>query len=301
MPLRSAAPAGPTATATTSAAGPARARPPGPSAKERAENFPVALRLLPRAVRVDLRAVYDVVRLIDDAGDEYEGDRTARLAALSAELADLWAGRPVRTPALVRLSRTVASRQLPEEPFQRLISANLQDQRVFRYADSAALRDYCALSAAPVGRLVLALFGVPPDDERLAASDRVCAALQLLEHWQDVAEDRRAGRIYLPQDALAAFGVAETDLDAPTASTAVRRLVLAQTDSAAELLGSGAGLVRGLRGWARLAVAGYVAGGRATVDALRRARGEVLAATPRPRRRDLLRHLPATLTTGGRR
>jgi phytoene/squalene synthetase len=116
-----------------------------------------------------------------------------------------------------------------------------------------------------------------------------------------VAEDRRAGRVYLPQDALAAAGVPESDLDAPSASPALRRLVLAETGSAAELLESGAGLVRGLRGWSRLAVAGYVAGGRATVDALRRAGGEVLAATPRPRRRDLLRHLAATLATGRRR
>src|SRR5947209_18810901 len=79
------------------AARPSGAREARPVAKERAENFPVALRLLPRGVRMDLRAVYDVVRLIDDLGDEAEGDRTAQLQALSAELADLWACRPVHT------------------------------------------------------------------------------------------------------------------------------------------------------------------------------------------------------------
>src|SRR5215203_6043758 len=187
----------------------------GAVASEQAENFPVALRLLPRPLRVDLRAVYDAVRLIDDVGDEAEGDRTARLESLTAELADLWQDRPVTTPQLVRLRPTVRARRLPEEPFQRLVAANLQDQRVTRYADRAQLLDYCALSAAPVGRLVLALFEVRVDPRLLAASDRVCAALQLLEHWQDVAEDRRRGRVYLPQDALAAAGVAETDLDAP--------------------------------------------------------------------------------------
>src|SRR3954453_22557097 len=88
--------------APAAAAGPA-ARDPRSVAKERAENFPVALRVLPRAVRHDLRAVYDVARLADDTGDEGAGDRTGRLEALSAELADLWAGRPVRTPELVRL------------------------------------------------------------------------------------------------------------------------------------------------------------------------------------------------------
>jgi hypothetical protein len=68
-----------------------------------------------------------------------------------------------------------------------------------------------------------------------------------------------------------------------------------ETERAAALLGSGAPLVGMLRGWARLAVAGYVAGGWAAVDALRRCDGEVLAATPRTRKRDVLRHLPRLL------
>ena len=142
---------------------------------------------------------------------------------------------------------------------------------------------------------------LPADDELLAASDRVCAGLQLVEHWQDVAEDRRRGRIYLPQDAMAAAGVAEADLDAPTAGPALRRLVLAETAHAAGLLAAGPALVRRLHGWARWAVTGYVAGGRASVDALRRSGGDVLAATPRPRRRDLLRHAAALALPGGRR
>jgi phytoene/squalene synthetase len=159
------------------------------------------------------------------------------------------------------------------------------------------LLGYCYLSAAPVGRLVLALFDCTAED-LIPLSDRVCVALQLLEHLQDVAEDRRAGRIYLPQDAMAAFGVRESDLDAARAGTALRGLVLSETDAAADLLRSGAPLVGRLSGWARLAVAGYVAGGRATVDALRRAGGEVLGGPPRPRRRDLVRHLATTLRGG---
>jgi squalene synthase HpnC len=286
-------------TAPPAAAAGAAARDPRSVAGERAENFPVALRVLPRRVRHDLRAVYDVVRLVDDTGDEAAGDRTARLEALSAELTGLWAGRGVRTPELVRLAPVARSRRLPQEPFQRLVAANLQDQRVTRYADHDELLAYCALSAAPVGRLVLALFGVPADEPALTASDRVCAGLQLLEHWQDVGEDRRAGRVYLPQDALAAAGVAETDLDGPVAGPALRRLVLAETDRAAGLLAAGPGLVRRLHGWSRPAVAGYLAGGLATVDALRRAGGEVLGTRVRPRRRDVLRHLAAALVGRG--
>jgi phytoene/squalene synthetase len=114
---------------------------------------------------------------------------------------------------------------------------------------------------------------------------------QLIEHWQDVAEDRRAGRVYLPQEDLAAFGVAESELDEPTTSAALRKLMLFEIDRAADLLDTGAPLVWLLPGWARLAVSSFIAGGRATVDALRRTGGDVLTATARPRGADVLRHI----------
>jgi squalene synthase HpnC len=201
---------------------------------------------------------------------------------------------------LRRLAPVVAARGLDREPFERLVQANLIDQRVHRYATYTQLRGYCTLSADPVGRIVLALFGMgTPATTEL--SDRVCTALQLIEHWQDVAEDRRAGRVYLPREDLAAFGVTETELDGAVASPALRRLMAFQITRAAELLDSGAPLVGLLRGWARLAVAGYVAGGRAALDALRRANGDVLAGPPHPRRRDVLRHLVLLLASADAR
>lgn len=262
--------------------------------QQHAENFPVALRLLPRRLRTNLVAVYDVARVIDDLGDHAAGDRTALLTAFGRDLATIWDGGQPQHPVLRRLAPVVAARGLDREPFERLVQANLVDQRVHRYATYQQLRGYCTLSADPVGRIVLALFGrVTPATTEL--SDRVCTALQLIEHWQDVAEDRRAGRVYLPQEDFAAFGVTETDLDGPVASPALRRLMAFQLSRAAELLDSGAPLVGLLHGWARLAVGGYVAGGRATLDALRRADGDVLAGPPRPRRRDVLRHLARLL------
>jgi squalene synthase HpnC len=273
--------------------------------QRRAENFPVALRLLPRRLRADLVAVYDVVRVIDDLGDAAAGDRIALLEEFGRDLATVWDGGEPEHSVLRRLVPTVRSRGLDREPFERLLQANVVDQLVHRYVTYAGLRRYCTLSAEPVGRIVLALFGVGAAGVGAAGvcspvaielSDRVCAALQMIEHWQDVAEDRRAGRVYLPQEDLAAFGVAQAELDGTVASPALRRLMVFQIDRAAELLDSGAPLVRLLSGWARLAVAGYLAGGRAALDALRRAHGDVLAGPPRPRRRDLLRHLTRLLT-----
>jgi squalene synthase HpnC len=183
---------------------------------------------------------------------------------------------------------------LDREPFDRLVAANLQDQVVSRYARHADLAHYCTLSADPVGRVVLKIFA-SSTPRNVELSDRICTALQLVEHWQDVAEDRRAGRIYLPLEDLEAHGVAETDLDQTVATSAVRRLMAFETDRAADLLDSGAPLVASLRGWARLAVAGYVAGGRAAIDAMRRADYDVLSGTPRPRGRDVVTHLAGLL------
>lgn len=268
--------------------------------KERAENFPVALRVLPRRVRQHLVAVYDVVRVIDDLGDEAAGDRTAQLEAFAEDLARVWAGGDPRAAVLRRLVPTVRATGLPKELFDRMVAANLQDQRVSEYATFDELRQYCTLSADPVGRMVLCVFGVTSDTAG-ALSDRVCTALQLVEHWQDVAEDRRKGRVYLPKEDMAEYGVSPSDLDSGTATAALRRLMAFQTERAAALLDAGAPLVGMMHGWGRLAVAGYVAGGRAAVDALRRCGGEVLAATPRTRKRDVLRHLPQLLLTRGRR
>jgi squalene synthase HpnC len=263
--------------------------------RERAENFPVALRVLPRRLRVDLAAVYDVARVVDDLGDDAPGDRVALLEAFAADLATIWQGGTPRAAVLRRLAGTVQDRGLPEEPFDRLIQANIMDQRVTRYATLDDLLGYCRLSADPVGRIVLDVFGVATP-QRLAWSDRICSALQLIEHWQDVAEDRRAGRIYLPAEDLHRFGVAETDLDAARSTPAVRDLIAFEAGRAREMLLGGLPLLRELRGWARLAIAGYVAGGLAAVDGLRRAGWEVLPGSPGVRRSDLVRRLTWLLT-----
>jgi squalene synthase HpnC len=265
---------------------------PDPLARVHGENFPVASRLLPARYRRHLLAVYGFARLVDDIGDEARpGDRTRLLDLVEQDLDRVYdpAGEP-HLPVIRTLSATVHACDLPREWFTRLIDANRQDQHVTRYPTYEALRRYCDLSAAPVGRLVLAIFGVH-DPTAARRSDDVCTALQLVEHWQDVAEDRRRGRVYLPAEDLAAYRVPDVDLDRDHASPALRRLILFETERAHTLLQAGAAVLTRLRGWARIAVAGYIAGGLATVDALRRSRGDVLAATPRPRRHDVARHL----------
>lgn len=266
-------------------------------AREAGENFPVALRLLPRAHREHLHAVYGFARQVDELGDSAPGDRVAALTDFRQQTRQIWTGERPERELLRRLARTVADCRLSEQPFLDLIEANLTDQRVSRYATFADLVGYCRLSADPVGRIVLEVFGAVTA-ERIALSDQVCTALQIVEHLQDVAEDRRAGRVYLPQESLAAYDVVEADLDLDAATPALRALVRAETGRAEELLLRGSTLVGELTGWARIAVAGFVGGGLAVVDALRRIDGDVLAQHAAPTKADTARHALAVLVRG---
>ncbi|WP_199853830.1 squalene synthase HpnC [Plantactinospora sp. BB1] len=255
------------------------------------ENFPVALRVLPARIRRHLLALYWYARYVDDLGDEPDergrdetpATRLAGLDRFDREVRALYHGRLPRHPVLVRLAPTVVDCRLPIDPLLRLIEANRRDQAVRRYPTFGALVDYCHLSADPVGELVLHVFGAASPD-RIRLSDRICTALQVVEHLQDVAEDRRRGRIYLPTEELAAAGVSEEDLDAPRAGDRLRTVVRRQAQRAADLLDAGAPLVADLHGWARLAVGGYVAGGRAALAALARADHDPLPGPPKPTR-----------------
>ncbi|MDA8275856.1 MAG: squalene synthase HpnC [Actinomycetota bacterium] len=247
-------------------------------ARAASENFVVATRWLPGRVRRDLVALYGYARLVDELGDAASGDRSAWLDWAEAELDAAFAGRATH-PVFARLGATVG-RGLDRQPFLDLIEANRLDQRVRRYETFDDLLGYCRLSANPVGRMVLGVLGLD-DPGRVARSDAVCTALQLVEHWQDVAEDARAGRVYLPADDLERFGVAAEELTSTPASPGLRALVCFECDRARRLLAEGAPLVTTVPGTARLALAGFVGGGAAALRAVAAARFDVTAGAPR--------------------
>lgn len=288
------------------------------------ENFPVASRVLPARVRADLMALYGWARLVDEIGDNLAGDRLAALdeveRQLRSALADgagggggpAWspglgpqAGQPLH-PLVDQVAESVRRLGLPAQPLLDLVEANRQDQRVFRYETFADLVGYCRLSADPVGRMVLEIFGTSTP-ERVAWSDKICTALQLVEHWQDVAEDAVVGRIYVPQEDLRRFGVAEDQLLPPPAgdserggkrrraSANCRALMAFEASRARRMLDEGSPLVASLRGRLRVAVAGFVAGGHAALDALGAADFDIYADTPRPAPRCFTRHLVSLL------
>jgi len=252
------------------------------TSRARQENFPVASRLLPRAARGHLMAVYGFARLVDDAGDEAPGDRGELLDRIASDLDRAVRGTPDH-PLLRSLARTIHEIGLPRDPFQRLIEANRRDQAVRRYETFDDLVGYCELSANPVGHLVLLVSGMATS-ERLEWSDAICTGLQLTEHWQDIAEDAQRGRVYLPQEDLRRFGCSVDDLRAGRVTPEFRSLLAFEVSRAHALLTQGLPLAGSLGGRMGYAVAAYVAGGRAALAAIERSKYDVLTGTPRPSR-----------------
>jgi squalene synthase HpnC len=247
-------------------------------ARASSENFPVASVLAPRWARPHLRAIYGFARLVDNLGDEAEGDRAALLDELERELH----GQP-RSDVMRRLHVSIEERSLPREPFARLIEANRIDQRKSRYESWDEVREYCTFSADPVGRLVLAVYGRADDTALVAMSDSVCTGLQLVNFLQDPPRDLALGRVYLPQESMRRFGVEDTDLAGPL-SRPVVELLRFEGERARGLLEAGLPLRRALGGRPGMSVALYARGGLAALDALDRAGWDVFSGRPAPTR-----------------
>jgi phytoene synthase len=239
------------------------------------ENFPVASVLLPAPLREPVAAIYGFARSADDFADE--GDRSAEqrlalLAGYQAELDAIASGAPTQHAVFLRLRPVIARYDLPLQLFRDLLEAFTQDVGKDRYRDFAELMDYCRRSADPVGRLMLHLFGQAVEPN-LTRSDAICSALQLINHWQDVAIDAAKGadgRIYLPQDDMARFGVSDSDLLQRRAGlppdARLAALLRFQVERARALMLSGASLGWDLPGRLGLEIRAIVAGGLRILD-----------------------------------
>jgi squalene synthase HpnC len=227
------------------------------------ENFPVASLILPRPLRAPVAAIYRFARHADDLADEGDLPAAQRLIGLRALQSGLTAiSQGIRPPTqlLQDLADVVAAHRLPVQLFEDLLDAFTQDVTQSRYADFPQLMDYCRRSANPVGRLLLHLFGYA-HGPALDRSDDICSALQLINHWQDVAIDYSRNRIYLPQDDLARFGVDEGQLASADAGPRFQQLLRFQIGRARALLHRGAPLGRTLPGRLGLEIRMIVAGG----------------------------------------
>jgi squalene synthase HpnC len=176
------------------------------------ENFPVASRFVPQALRRHMWAVYAFARSADDFADEprWAGRRAEALRYWEDQLEHAFHGE-AQHPVFVALKQTFGERDLPISPLRDLLTSFSMDLSVKRYPTWSQLERYMMHSAHPVGRLVLYIFGY--DDPSLQHySDDICAALHLTNFLQDMAVDLTKDHIYLPEEDLKHFGVTEAML-----------------------------------------------------------------------------------------
>ena len=244
------------------------------------ENFPIVSLLLPRRLHQHFYNVYAYCRWADDLGDEM-GDPEQSLRLLAwwrSELHRCYAGE-VRHPVFVALRGTIETFSIPRQPFEDLISAFEQDQRVREYETFEQLLDYCCRSANPVGRLVLYLCE-QASERNFAWSDSICTGLQLANFWQDVRRDFEIGRVYLPRDDRQRFGYQEEDLHARRTTEAFRRLMQFEVDRAQRFLEDGLPLVEQLPGRLQMDIEMFARGGLRILERIRAIRYDVWAERP---------------------
>jgi squalene synthase HpnC len=263
------------------------------------ENFHVVSALLPKKLHQDFYNVYSFCRWADDLGDEI-GDPRESLRLLSwwrSELNGMYRGQTGH-PVFTALRETVERHAIPIEPFDRLISAFVQDQTVTRYQTWNDVFAYGSNSANPVGHLVLYLCGYR-DAERQRLSDFTCTALQLANFWQDITVDLQKDRVYLPLDLLARYGYSADELQALTLNDRFRSVLRDAVAVAEDLFHQGMPLIAMVDRRLSLDLALFSQGGLKILGKIRDHEYDVLTRRPHiskvERAGILLRCLPRLL------
>jgi squalene synthase HpnC len=244
------------------------------------ENFSVVTWFLPKHLHQHFYNIYAYCRISDDLGDEV-GDKQQSLVLLEeweAELKQCYSGAP-RHPVFVALRDTVHEFDIPQHEFSDLLIAFRQDQTITRFPTFDDVLGYCHYSANPVGHLVLYLCGYR-DAERQQLSDCTCTALQLANFWQDVAVDYEKGRIYLPLDSMAKFGVSESDIATRNATPQFRALLKFEVERAREWFARGLPLPKMVGHSLALDIELFSRGGLAILGAIERQDYDVLTSRP---------------------
>ncbi|MCP5277605.1 MAG: presqualene diphosphate synthase HpnD [Thiobacillus sp.] len=200
-------------------------------------SFYYAFRFLPPDRRRAITAFYAFCREADDIADECHDPQVARakLAWWREEIGNLYSGKPGH-PVTQALAEAITAFRLPQESFEAVIDGMEMDLGLVRYADFKQLNLYCHRVAGVVGEVAALIFGQGDtsslDRSTLKYANKLGLAFQLTNIIRDVGEDARRGRIYLPQDELARFGVKEDDLLQARYSAAFSKFMAFQCERA---------------------------------------------------------------------
>jgi squalene synthase HpnC len=211
----------------------------------RDENFPVASFIIHPRHRALILSFYDFVRTADDIADHptlAPAEKLAYLDLLDAELS----GQGDTQAEAVKLRRALAERGMPPRHALDVLIAFRMDVTKLRYETWDEVMHYCRYSAMPVGRFVLDVHG--ESTSTWAASDAICAGLQINNHLQDCAKDfKDLNRVYLPRDALAASGASVEMLAEAAAPAPLLKCLHALAGRTETLLNDGRSLVAEVR------------------------------------------------------
>ena len=211
----------------------------------RDENFPVASWIIHPRHRALIFAFYNFVRTADDIADHAELAEKDKLAWLDLFEAELL-GQGDSQPEAVNLRTALAQRSMPPRHALDVLKAFRMDVTKLRYETWDDVIDYCRYSAMPVGRFMLDVHG--EDTSTWAASDALCAGLQINNHLQDCAKDyRNLNRVYLPCDALAASGATVEMLGGARAAPALLQCLHALAARTEAVLDEGRSLAAEVR------------------------------------------------------
>jgi phytoene synthase len=242
--------------------------------RQRARNFAYGIMLLPRPKRRAIAAVYAFARRVDDLADGPLPDEEKRV--LLEQLRGRLEAPPGEEAMFVALADARERFSIPGESLSALIDGGVQDTEQTRYADFDELRGYCARVAGAVGRACVAIYGAD-EPER---AETLGIALQLINIIRDVAEDWRLGRVYLPQDELTRFGVAEDDIAQGFVTSEWRELMSFQADRARSHLAEGLTLLDHLDRRSAACVATFAGLYRSTLERIERDGFDVFDGAP---------------------
>ncbi|MBM3492848.1 MAG: phytoene/squalene synthase family protein [Armatimonadetes bacterium] len=206
-------------------------------AKLSAKNFYYGFRLLPERKRLALCAVYAFMRLADDMADESActSSGTEALDRWSGALASIYSGAVPDHPSLPAFHDAVHRYQLPRRLFEELIEGVRMDLVPARYATFLELERYCYRVAGVVGLICIRIWGVSDFARATPLAEQCGTAFQLTNILRDVREDAARGRLYVPMEPLARFGVTESDIQRHDTAARVQALIEFEADRAARL------------------------------------------------------------------
>ncbi len=227
--------------------------------RREARNFAYGIMVLPRPKRRAIAAIYAFARRVDDIADGPlpDAEKRARLEQLHADLS-----KPGSDPVLVALADARSRYPIPAKALHDLVDGGLQDTEQSRYTNFEELHGYCRLVAGAVGVACVAVYG----SDETERAETLGVALQLINIIRDVREDWELGRVYLPQDELAAYGVAEEAIAAGRVTPEWQALLAFQASRARVYLDEGLALLGSLDGRSAACVGTFAGLYRATLD-----------------------------------